>query len=172
MFGGSGDDIGTAIALDGAGSVWITGVTSSRDFPVTPDALQGSFKGGGTYDGFLFQFDSTFQRAFSTYLGGSGNDIFAALAVDTAGMIYVSGSTASLDLPVTSASYQKTFGGLNRNTKFKGDAFVMRLIGAAGSTGTGGGGGGTPPANGVSAVANTASQVAGTVAPGMEFDAT
>ena len=165
MLGGTGDEIGTAIALDPSGSVWITGVTSSRDLPITSDALQSKFTGGGTYDGFLFQFDSSGKRVFGTYLGGSGNDIFGSMAIDSAGSIYLSGSTASPDLPVTAGAAQKTFGGLNRNTKFKGDAFVMRLSSGSGPV--------TPPAtNGVSAIANTASQTAGMVAPGMEFDAT
>ena len=164
MIGGSGDDMGTAIALDPSGTVWITGVTSSRDFPVSVDALQSNFKNGGTYDGFLFQFDTSGKRVFATYLGGSGNDIFRSMAIDSAGSIYLSGSSASSDLPVTSTAAQKTFGGLNRNTKFKGDAFVMRL--ASGTVIP------PPPTSGVSSIANTASGVAGTIAPGMEFDAT
>ena len=164
MLGGTGDDIGTSIALDPSGSVWITGVTSSRDFPVSSDALQSKFTGGGTYDGFLFQFDSAGKRVFGTYLGGSGNDIFASMAIDRAGLIYLSGSTASPDLPVTATAQQKTLGGLNRATKFKGDAFVMRLTSGSGTVTP-------PPTNGVSAIANTASQTAGMIAPGMEFDA-
>ena len=163
FLGGSGDEVGMAIALDGAGSAWITGITSSRDFPVTADALQSAFKGGGTYDGFLFQFDSAGKRVFSTYLGGSGNDIFGSMAIDSAGAIYLSGSTASNDLPVTGGAAQRSFAGLNRATKFKGDAFIMRL----------GAGAVTPaPSTGVSALSNAASQVAGMAAPGMEFDAT
>ena len=163
LLGGTGDDIGTGIAVDSAGTVYVGGITASLDFPVTPDAILNKYQ-GGAYDGFLVLFDAAGKQSSATYLGGSGNDLILSMALDKSGTLYFAGATGSPNLPTTTASAQRKFGGLARDTKFKGDAFVMRV--ASGNSG---------PVNattGISAIANAASMVTGLVAPGMFFTAT
>ncbi len=88
--GGSGDDSPGTIALDAAGNVWVVGSSNSANFPVTPDAAQSTH--GGGYDIFLTKFDSSLSTAlFSTYWGGSGEDVGYDLALDPAGNAYISG---------------------------------------------------------------------------------
>ena len=127
--GGSGDDYGNAIALDGGGKVYIAGQTVSSDFPFTAGVYQASFKGGSD-DAFVAKFDptksGTASLIYSTYLGGSGTDRAFGIAVDSStGIAYVAGDTNSTDFPTMSA-YSFAFGGGNH------DAFVTKLN-AAGS---------------------------------------
>ncbi|MCL4401614.1 MAG: SBBP repeat-containing protein, partial [Acidobacteria bacterium] len=69
--GGSGGDVGQSIFSDAAGNVYVTGYTLSRDFPVTRDALQGSW--GGGVDSFLAKFNlKSPQLLYSTYMGYTG----------------------------------------------------------------------------------------------------
>jgi len=102
--GGHGCEAVSAVAVAGDGSAYVTGVTESTDFPVTPDAFQrqsrrGS-RGGGTGDAFVTKIDPTGSEwLYSTYLGANGNDAGHAIAVDTGGNVYVAGSTTSTDFP-------------------------------------------------------------------------
>jgi Beta-propeller repeat/HYDIN/CFA65/VesB-like, Ig-like domain len=118
--GGGGTDVGTAIAVDSAGSVYLTGHTSSTDFPATSGALQTV--AGGSGDAFVAKLDSTGTKLdYATYLGGSAFDFADALAVDSStGAAYVAGFTASLDFPLSASPLQGTAGG-------NGDAFVAEL---------------------------------------------
>ena len=183
--GGSGGDYGYGLAVDDAGSAYVTGLTTSTNFPVSAEAFQS--RGGGTsVDAFVTKLDPAGSRAlystylgglgaeagldialdashnayvagyaygnglpmvnpvqsanagfydaflaelnaagasliFSTYLGGSGNEKAHAVAVDSAGNIYLAGGTFSTDLPVTSTAPQPLYGG----GAF--DAFVAKL---------------------------------------------
>lgn len=98
--GGTGADAASGIALDDAGALFVTGTTSSTDFPVK-NALQPFNKGGS--DAFVVKINAAWSLSYSTYLGGSGDDRGAAIAVDSAGLPYVAGSTASTDFPVRGA---------------------------------------------------------------------
>jgi hypothetical protein len=114
--GGSGSDAGNGIALDPSGNSYVVGDTTSLNFPAT--GLQKGNKGG--QDAFVASISSTGSSLlYSTYLGGSGTDHGAAIAVDSSGSAYVTGSTFSTDFPVVSA-FQNTIGGGQ-------DAFVARL---------------------------------------------
>jgi len=96
--GGSIDDSGNAIALDGSGNVYVAGGTKSLDFPITAGAFQPTF-GGPSVDAFLLELSSTGSTLmFSTYLGGNGDDVANGLAVDATGA-YVVGQTGSTDFP-------------------------------------------------------------------------
>jgi hypothetical protein len=96
----------------------VIGSTDSTDFP-TVRPIQGSNAGGD--DAFLTVLRSNGQPSVSTYRGGSGNDLGNGLEVaSTGGAIYVFGQTASIDFPVSSNAFQRTFGGLT-------DAFVWKL---------------------------------------------
>ncbi len=106
--GGSGQEGAGALALNHDGSVVITGPTGSVDFPTTPGAVQPTFHGGtGTWDdvpadAFAAKLDPSGSRlVYSTYLGGSADDVGNGVALDHAGNAYYAGSTASSDFPTT-----------------------------------------------------------------------
>jgi hypothetical protein len=107
--GGGDDDGGYALAGDGAGGVWVTGVTSSDDFPVL-DAYQNTIGRDWDADAFVSHFSSSGTLLSSTYLGGEGGDCGYALASDGAGGVWVMGEVWSLDFPVLNA-YQNNYGG-------------------------------------------------------------
>jgi len=125
--GGSADDFATSLAVDNAGSVYITGYTSSANFPVSSGALQTTCKNGcgATSDAFLTKLDPTGTGiVYSTYLGGNGNDYSNSVALDAFGNAYLAGQTLSADFPVTAGALQSTCGAGNCAG---GDAFVTEL---------------------------------------------
>jgi photosystem II stability/assembly factor-like uncharacterized protein len=96
--GGSDSDVPTSVAADAAGNTFVAGVTLSNDFPLA-EPLQARFAGAS--DAFVARFDGqNGNLQFSTYLGGVGMENFAALAVDPAGNIFVTGETGSPDFPL------------------------------------------------------------------------
>ena len=95
--GGNGWDHGRDIAVDAKGNIYITGFTSSTNFPVK-NALQGA--NAGMRDVFVTRFNSDGSLAFSTYLGGSGDDVGNGIRVDSEGNIYITGRTTSSDFPL------------------------------------------------------------------------
>jgi hypothetical protein len=118
--GTTGDDYGRGIAVDAAGNAYVTGYTYSTDFPTTPGAYQLSY-GGGSYDVFVTKLNRTGTAlVYSTYLGGTGNDLAFGIAVDAAGNAYVTGYTYSTNFPATPGAYQTALGG-------DSDAFVAKL---------------------------------------------
>ncbi len=120
--GGSGGDVGFGIAVDSGDNAYVTGYTGSTDFP-TMNPLQPSCGGNG--DAFVTKINSNESALdYSTYLGGTGADIGAGIAVDGAGNAYVTGQTNSTDFP-TINPLQPANGGGN-------DAFVSK-INASGS---------------------------------------
>lgn len=100
-FGGAGQDSANSIAVDAAGAMYITGITTSNDLPVT-GALQATYS--GNYDSYVGKFDPTgASLLFLTYMGGTNTDEGYDLSVDGAGNIYGVGVTNSTDLPTRSA---------------------------------------------------------------------
>jgi hypothetical protein len=119
FLGGSEDDYGYALAVDSSGSAYVTGETSSTDFPID-DAYQNPF-GGGNDDAFVTKFSTSGSSlVYSTYLGGSNNESGEGIQVDSSGKAYVTGYTHSTDFPTQSA-FQGTHGGGDK------DAFVTVL---------------------------------------------
>jgi hypothetical protein len=106
-FGGVDGDVLHGFALMGGGKFAICGYTMSNDFPVTPDAIQ-SKPASAFADAFVSILDSTQKgsaaRVFSTYYGGTWEDVANDLAVDAAGSVYVVGYAKSSDLTVTDGS--------------------------------------------------------------------
>jgi Beta-propeller repeat len=122
-------DIGHGIAVDEEGYAYVTGETLSADFPTTPGAFQQSFVGGGFFgagDAFVTKLNrSGTEVIYSTYLGGSFDDLGLGIALDKHGHAYVTGRTYSADFPTTVNAFQSFFGsgGFFGN----GDAFVTKL---------------------------------------------
>jgi hypothetical protein len=116
--GGSGQEQGNGIAVDASGNVYVTGLTTSRDFPTTADALQPKL--AGTQNAFVVKLTASGRLAYGTYLGGSSRDTGNGIAVDAAGDVYVTGVTFSKDFPTTAGVAQSQFGGSS-------DAFVTEL---------------------------------------------
>ncbi|WP_332450381.1 DUF7948 domain-containing protein [Methanoculleus sp.] len=104
--GGGGAELDNALVGDGTGGVWVAGLTTSTDFPVTDGAYQSDY-GGGSGDAFVSHFSSTGVLLFSTYLGGENYDYGSALAGDGAGGVWVMGGNQYGNFPVLNA-YQST----------------------------------------------------------------
>jgi hypothetical protein len=117
--GGSEDDVGYGIAVDGSGNAYVTGYTSSTDYDVTPGAFQTT--NGGNADVFVTKLNATGTAlVYSTYIGGSDDDRGYAIAVDGSGNAYVTGYTSSTNYDVTAGAFQTTNGGY-------ADVFVTKL---------------------------------------------
>jgi hypothetical protein len=120
--GGSGDDFGYGIAVDGSGNANVMGATGSTDYDVTSGAFQTTH-GGGTADVFVTKLNASGSGlVYSTYIGGSGNDYGYGIAVDGSGNAYVMGATGSTDYDVTPGAFQTTNGGVGYS-----DVFVTKL---------------------------------------------
>jgi hypothetical protein len=126
FLGGSpGADYGKAIALDGGGNAYATGYTDSANFPTTPGGFDATFN-GGEYDVFVAKLNAGDSGlVYASYLGGSGDDFGAQLAVDSAGDTYVTGNTGSANFPTTTGAFDMAYNG-------NIDAFVAK-VGASGS---------------------------------------
>ncbi|MEP6910697.1 MAG: SBBP repeat-containing protein [Actinomycetota bacterium] len=128
--GGSPEGRGSRIAIDGAGNAYVTGTTTSPDFPTTPGAFDTSLNGSPLWycvvDAFVSKLNATgSELLYSTYLGGSCSEPHADIAVDGAGDAYVTGSTESDDFPITAGAF-------DTSPDVGTDAFVTKLN-AAGS---------------------------------------
>jgi hypothetical protein len=124
--GGSGSDSASGCAVGTTDALYVTGTTSSTDFPIAPtvsststtSAFQPAYGGNG--DAFVAQIGEPGNKlVYSSYLGGTGADFGQAIAVDSQGNAYVTGSTQSSDFPVLNAE-QPTLGGAS-------DAFVAEI---------------------------------------------
>ena len=137
--GGSGDDRAFGIAVDGAGAVYLTGWTTSYDFPLW-GGLQRSLSGGK--DAFVVKLNAAGNGLiYSTLFGGSGQESGYAIAI-AAGNAYITGETNSGDLTVRSAVQGSNRGGFDAFiAEFgpAGDALVYStyLGGAGDETGRG-----------------------------------
>ncbi len=117
LFGGSAAELSYALAVDTAGNAYITGLSTSSDFPVVNPLPQSKFTAGGIFVAKLNAAGSALT--FSTYLNGSNNGVGAGIAVDSSGNIFVTGWTFSPDFPTVNAT-QPVYGG-------REDAFVAKI---------------------------------------------
>lgn len=133
LLGGNDYDAAGGIAVDQAGSAYVTGRTGG-DFPVTAAAFQPT--PGSTWtrlDAFVTKLNGTGSAVvYSTYVGGSGSDFGNAIAVDSAGSAYIAGETTSLDFPTTPGAAQTAYGS-GDSAPSAYDAFVAKLSPSGGA---------------------------------------
>jgi len=121
LLGGSGGEFYLMPTLDPSGNIYIVGQSSSRDFPVTSDAVQTEY-GGGDGDGVLAVLSPDGGEVlYATYLGGSGVDLIRSVALGPDGAVYLVGKTSSPDFPATDGVLQPSLRG-------KMNAFVVKLM--------------------------------------------
>jgi|GEM_PF-1455947 len=116
ILGGTRVDYADAVALDGAGNVYVAGAATSGNYPVV-NALQPV--NNGSYNAILTKLTSTGQIVYSTYLGGSTLEFATDIAVDAAGNVYMTGGANSVDFPTVNA-FQPVYGG-------DGDGFSSKI---------------------------------------------
>lgn len=119
-FGGTGFDEAHSVALDSNGSIYVTGYTTSTNFP-TANAFQGTM--AGVQDAYILKLNNTGDVIqFASYLGGSRSDRGYGIDVDGFGNAFIVGdTTSSQNFPVTANAFQSRFGG------GLGDAFVTKI---------------------------------------------
>jgi len=119
--GGSLGETATGIAVDEAGAAYVTGGTSSADFPLV-NALQPNLGGGPVYaDAYVTKINPAGSAlVYSTFLGGSQSEIGWGIAVDAAGNVYVVGETRSTNFPLANALQPSRGGGTD-------DAFIVKI---------------------------------------------
>jgi hypothetical protein len=119
FLGGLEDDRGLGIAVSGAGAIYVTGQTYSRDFPTTEDAYDAAHNSGG--DAFMAKLNATgSDLVYATVLGGNEDDSGRDIALDEFGNAHVTGYTMSADFPVTSGAFDTSHNGVE-------DVFVAKL---------------------------------------------
>ena len=113
--GGDNTDTGESIAVDNEGNAYVTGFTYSEDFPTTPDAYDNTYNGveGLEYqDVYLSKFSASGDSLlYSTYLGGTHNDMGWNIIVDSDKNAYITGGTQSDDFPTTPDAYDDSYNG-------------------------------------------------------------
>jgi hypothetical protein len=137
--GGADYNYATGIAVDASGYTYITGYTSSLDFPIS-GGVQGVFAGGSCdtevnnapcFDAFVSKLNPQGTGlVYSSYFGGKGDDEGVRIAVDSSGQAYVAGFTDSLDFPTAGPLQASNGGGACGTTAYPTpcyDAFVAKL---------------------------------------------
>lgn len=135
FLGGHARDIGRDIAVDSGGNTYVTGQTSSLNFPATAGAFQTSFHGGA--DAFVTKLNAAGSTLlYASYIGGNDVDVASGIALDSFGNAYLSGLSASADFPTVKTLQE--FGGGTCDVNGFGlfpcfDAIIMQMN-ASGST--------------------------------------
>lgn len=132
FLGGSSNGVqtGRGIAVDSDGNAFVTGETDANDFPTTAGSAQPVF-GGGVSDAFVTEISSSGSHLiYSTYLGGTGTgaggtggDSGSAIALDSLGNAFVTGTAASANFPVKNAFQSQCI----FQVHFCVDSFVAKL---------------------------------------------
>jgi hypothetical protein len=128
--GGRNTDAGYGITVDADGCAYLTGLTDSFDFPITPDAFDTSFNDTPYppwpyFDAFLTKLNPSGDvLVYSTFLGGAEvDDGGQAVVVDENGSAYLTGGTGGADFPATPEAYDTTYNGGD----WAGDVFVAKF---------------------------------------------
>jgi ankyrin repeat protein len=119
-FGGSGTEFCEAVAVDGAGHVFVAGYTTSPNFPAAEKAPLSGEKGKS--DVFILKFDKDLTTVLaSARIGGAEDECAYSILYDPRGFVYVAGYTGSKDFPVTPQSFSPKYNG------GEGDAFLLKM---------------------------------------------
>lgn len=122
-YGGSGNDVGYSIVQTLTGAVYVSGQTSSADFPLKSSPGGGYFQStlSGTDDAFIAKFAWNGAWWWSTYYGGTGSDVAYSIAIDDR-IVYMTGKTNSADFPSQNSGsyYQGNLAGAD-------DAFIVKF---------------------------------------------
>jgi outer membrane protein assembly factor BamB len=119
FIGGASLDWGNAITFDPTGAIYITGTTSSEEYPITTDAYDPT--PNGDWDVFITKLTTDSGLIYSTFLGGSNVDYSLDIKIDTNGYIYLAGYTSSSNFPTTPGAYDRTYNG-------NGDFFITKML--------------------------------------------
>ena len=132
FLGGQTVDQIHGVVVDSTGAAFVTGRTTSTDFPTTKGAFQRTWVGGG-YDAFVTKINPAGSAlVYSTFLGGSDDEchtfgapyISCGIAIDAAGNAYVTGATESIDFPTTAGVVQPE---CSANCYFRSDVYITKL---------------------------------------------
>ncbi|MFX1283609.1 MAG: SBBP repeat-containing protein [Promethearchaeota archaeon] len=134
FIGGTDNDYVDDIVLDRSNNVYITGSTHSANFPTTPTAFDSTYGGysnevylypWGLYrffgDAYVSKISTNGSKLlYSTFIGGSGDELSRGITLDSSENIYITGETWSDDFPTTSTAYNTTYGGSS-------DGFITKI---------------------------------------------
>jgi len=119
FLGGGDEDWAGGPVVDESGAVYVAGYTTSPDFPTMPGVFDATYS--GQTDAFVVKLDPAGRGLlYASFLGGNGEDLARALAVDASGAAYITGDTRSFDFPCTSGAFDITYNGGR-------DSFVVKL---------------------------------------------
>ena len=120
-YGGSDEDEGFGITVDGNDNVYVTGYTNSSDFPI--QNLSGAFNDASLnyFDIFILKFNNSGVRQWATYYGGLSAEEGRSITTDKSDNVYVTGRTDSYDFPVQNPS------GTSYSAGGMGDVFVLKF---------------------------------------------
>ncbi|HYE95992.1 MAG TPA: SBBP repeat-containing protein, partial [Rubricoccaceae bacterium] len=125
FLGGGSDDFGGGLAVDGAGSAFVTGYTESADFPTTPGAYDPTYNGSSDVIAVRLN-PAGSALAYASFIGSSGGEIGYDVAIGASGEVYLTGQANSPGFPTTPGVVGPAYGG------GPGDAFVLKLSSTGG----------------------------------------
>ncbi|MFX0054821.1 MAG: SBBP repeat-containing protein [Candidatus Hermodarchaeota archaeon] len=117
LIGGTESEDASSIAVDSSGNAFVTGRTTSPDFPIV-NAFGDIIQGGSECFVFKLSADGS-ELLYSTFIGGVESDYASSIAIDSSGNAFVTGNTESSDFPTVNA-FNETIGGWT-------DCFVFKL---------------------------------------------
>ncbi len=128
FLGGKNDDRSFGIVVDNNGNAYITGSTYSPDFPITAGVYDNAFNTDNYRDVFVTKIGPGGSwLSYSTFVGGSGEEIGYSIALDSKSCVYVTGWTESMDFPISKSAYDSSYGGGRDIFVFKLNALGSKL---------------------------------------------